>query len=340
MIRYPFLWFTELIGSPIRLWDYFDVEGIMLNAYDIIKKKKAEEVAKVGVHKYLGFEGYIAIDSGGYLFMKNKKVPITPEELVEYYERWKPNFAVVLDHPIHPLLSSVEVRKRQEMTLEYTKIIVETKKTGNPVIIPVIHGYERTSLRWYIRKLERLGEFDIYGLGSLVPFVRPLKGVKGGLKKALEIVYEVKKRIEDRKLHVFGIGSSITMHLVFYAGADSLDSSSWRSKASMGAIQFPGIGDRYITGKASPKKYPSLSSSEKKILKECDCPICKNLGYQKLKEKFEYRAIHNAYVLLKELHKAREYLKNGEYENYLKNLVTKNKVYNKAFERIIQIRNG
>lgn len=335
-LKFPFLWLTQLSSLYPRPWEYFGVEGIMLNAYDILKKPKiVERMKKEKVHRYLGFNGQVAIDSGGFLFMKHKELPISPIKLVELYESWKPNFAVVLDHPVFPSLPENIIRKRQQTTLENIRVMTEVKKSGNPILIPVIHGYNKTSLAWYINQLEKLGEFEIYGIGSLVPFVKGVKGAKGGLYKAVDILKIVKEYLPDKKLHIFGIGSSITMHLMFLAGADSVDSSSWRYKAAYGAIQLQGIGDRYITGKASPR-YPNLSKEEIEKIKKCECPACRQYGLKGLKEKFTLRALHNAWVYQQEIRIAREKIKEGTYEEYVKTLVARNKTYQKVFGYIIE----
>ncbi|USG99382.1 tRNA-guanine transglycosylase [Thermococcus argininiproducens] len=324
-LNLPFLWLTQTANGVPEPWKYFDVEGIMLNAYEILKKPKIrEKMEKYKIHRYLEFKGYITIDSGGFLFMKHNEVPLSPIELVEFYERLKPNFAVTLDHPIFPTLPKTIVRKRQEKSLENVKIMVETKGTRNPVLVPVIHGYDKSSLKWYISQLEKIGEFDIYGVGSLVPLARNTKGVKGGLYKIIDVIMAIKGIIPERKIHVFGVGSSLTMHLMFLAGADSVDSSSWRSKAAFGAIQLPGIGDRYITGKQKSKRYRNLSPEEIEIFNKYTCPICKEYGIKGLKEKFTLRAIHNAWIYQREIQKIREKMEEGSYEEYVKSIL-KNK---------------
>lgn len=334
-LKFPFLWLTQLSNLYPKPWDYFEVEGVMLNAYEILKNPRiAERMREQKVHKYLKFTGQIAIDSGGFLFMKHNEVPISPAELVELYEQWKPNFAVSLDHPVFPSLPENVIKKRQLTTLENLKTMIEIKKSKNPVIIPVIHGYNKSSLRWYINRLEKLGEFNIYGIGSLVPLAKRIKGAKGGLYKAIDVLMMIKDFLPERKLHVFGIGSSITMHLMFLAGADSVDSSSWRFKAAYGAIQLQGVGDRYITGKAKPR-YPNLTKEEKEILEKCECPACKQGGIQGLKEKFSLRALHNAWVYQKEVQTARQRIEEGTYEEYVKSLVKSHNLYQKVYNYIL-----
>ena len=337
-LKFPFLWITQQAKASPKPWKYFDIEGVMLNAYDILKKPTiSERIKQQKVHNYLEFNGVVAIDSGGFLFMKHKEVPISPEELVEMYEEWKPNFAVSLDHPIFPTLPENVVKKRQRISLENLKTMIEIKKGSNPTLIPVIHGYDKRSLEWYIHELERIGEFDIYGIGSLVPLAKGVKGGKGGLYKAIDVIMSIKKLIPDRKLHVFGVGSSLTMHMMFLSGADSIDSSSWRYKAAFGAIQLPGIGDRYITGKTT-SKYPDLSPEEVDIVKKCQCPACKEYGLEGLRTKFTLRAIHNAWVYQNEIYRIREHVKNNTYEEYVKSLIKEHKVYKKVFEYILKQR--
>lgn len=333
-IEFPFLWLTQLARASPKPWKYFDVEGIMLNAYDILKKPSIDvKMRDRGVNDYLNFKGVVAIDSGGFLFMKHKEIPISPEELVEAYEKWKPKFAVSLDHPITPSLSTNMIRKRQISTLKNIEIMNDIRSTKNPILIPVIHGYRESDLRWYIRRLDKLGDFPIYGIGSLVPLAKGIKGLKGGLDKAIDVVMIIKKLLPNKRIHVFGVGSSLTMHLMFLSGADSIDSSSWRSKAAYGAIQLPGIGDRYITGRTK-KGYPNLSPEEQDIANKCGCPACKKYGLDGLKRSFSLRAIHNAWVYQNEVYKARYYITMGldKYLEYVNNIMEKHKNYKKVLK--------
>ncbi|AJC72672.1 hypothetical protein X802_02830 [Thermococcus guaymasensis DSM 11113] len=333
-LKFPFMWLTQLSKLNPKPWDYFRVEGVMLNAYDILTKPYIDKkIREKKVHNYLGFDGYVTIDSGGFLFMKHNKVPVSPEQLVELYEKWKPNFAVSLDHPIFPSLPENIIKKRQIWSLNNIKTMVELKKSDNPVFIPVIHGYSRKSLEWYIKELERIGEFDIYGLGSLVPLVKGIKGVNGRFYKAIDLIKLVKELVPDRKIHVFGIGGSLTMHLMFLLGVNSIDSSSWRFKAAYGAIQLPGKGDRYITGKAQPK-YRDLSEEDLAELRKCECPACTSHGVEGLRSSFKLRAIHNAWVYQKEVEIARQKIEEGTYQEYVWNLVKDNPVYRKLFKYI------
>jgi tRNA-guanine family transglycosylase len=268
------------------------------------------------------FDGLIAMDSGGFLFMKREEVDVIPEMILMLYEESKPDFGVILDHPLTPNLPQEIIKKRLLKTLENTKRMIEARQTANPELIPVIHGYDVKTIKHYIERLQEIGKFNIYGIGSLVPFAFNTKEV-GGIRNVIRIVSFVKSLLPDKIIHVFGVGSAVTMHLMFYAGADSIDTTSWRTKAAFGAIQLPGSGDRYITPRKRHKRYPKLSREERRILDECKCPACKRDGLEGLRRSFTLRALHNAWVYQSEVEKARKLLKSGEYKEYVRNVIRK-----------------
>jgi tRNA-guanine family transglycosylase len=122
---------------------------------------------------------------------------------------------------------------------------------------------------------------------------------------------------------------------MFYAGADSVDSSAWRMKAAFGAIQLPGIGDRYISRKKRHKVYRDLSRDEKTLLEECKCPACRGYSLRGLRESFKLRALHNAWVYQKDVEKARKLVKKREDETYVKDILSKTR-----FSKMLDIVDG
>lgn len=330
-IKSPFLWFGTPIGGVPKPWKHFKIDGLMPNAFDIMRSPSAyESVSKKGIHSRLGFHGLVMMDSGGFLFMKKRDVTISAFDVLDLYENGKPNLGVVLDHPLVPKLSNHVKRKRQLKTLSNTRAMVSNRKSSNPVIVPVVHGYTPDSIKWYLRRLDKIGHFPMYGIGSLVPSVFNTKG-NGGIFNVIETIHEVRKHLSsEAKIHVFGIGSTLTMHLMFYAGVDSVDSSSWRRKAAYGAIQLPGIGDRYITGRAGKKtnkKYLDLSRAEERTLDACKCPACKKSSISELRGSFSLRALHNAWTFQKESEKARRLIKSDEYFEYVNKIVDRTRFW-------------
>jgi tRNA-guanine family transglycosylase len=335
MIPTPFLWFSQLIKGVPKPWENFQIDGIMVNAFEIIKNKNVcMEVKRGGIHHSLNFQGPVMMDSGGFLFMNERKISVHPKDVLDLYEESKPDFGVILDHPLSPQLSPEEIRKRQVNTLNNTRYMVRKFNKKIPKLIPVIHGNTITSVKWYLEELEKIDGFDFYGIGSLMPSVFSSKGA-GGIYNVAEIVAYVRKRLPNKMIHVFGVGSTLTMHLMFYAGANSVDSTGWRTKAAYGAIQLPGMGDRYITRRVRHIKYPDLSNDERKVLDGCKCPVCRKASFDDLVDDFKSRAIHNAWVFQNEVKIARKLIHNEfrEYEKYVSE-VLKPTIYNRIFELI------
>jgi 7-cyano-7-deazaguanine tRNA-ribosyltransferase len=330
-IEPPFMWFSQPAGGTPEPWRYFQLDGLLLNAYEILQKAiVADRMRTYKVHSYLDFHGPVMMDSGGFMFMTKKHMKVKPEAILELYGDVGPNYGVVLDHPLTIGLTKDETKRRQLLTLRNTKRMIRKRAGSSPELIPVIHGHTLRSVEWFVRQLAKIGDFEIYGIGSLVPSVFNAKGV-GGINNVIRIVSHVRKLLPGKLIHVFGVGSTITMHLMFASGADSLDSSSWRSKAGFGIVQLPGIGDRYITGragKATGKKYLNLSKKEVGILEECHCPACKRLGVYGLRRSFSMRALHNCWVFQKEVEKARKLSRKNEYLSYVDEIVGKSRFSN------------
>ena len=320
-IETPFFWIAQLIDGKPKPWKHFALDGVMVNAYEILGKTTVNrEVRRKGVHRYLEFRGPIMMDSGGFQFMKKKELDVDPKKILGLYEDSKPDFGVVLDHPLGPNLSHKEKMDRWFRTLANTRTMVANHNTDCTKLVPAVHGHKLDEIEWFLKKLIDISDFDFVGIGSLVPSVFSTKGA-GGIVNVVEIVNFVRKKLPDRIVHVFGVGSTLTMHLMYHAGADSVDSSAWRTKAAYGAIQLPGIGDRYITPRKRHKKYRDLSEKEREILTQCKCPVCRKEGLENLKESFAARAMHNAWTFQKEVEKARELIKKNEYEDFVEDIL-------------------
>lgn len=298
----PLLWLGHLPSLEPHLWNHFDVETVMVSAYEIIRNRRVyNEVCEKGIHKYLGFDGLIIMDSGGFSFQKKDELDVDPEDILELYEMSKPDLGVVLDHPLNPLEDEMKNKERWLKTLQNSDLMLKNSKIP---LIPVVHGYSLKDLKKSCDDIKNIHENPpIIGLGSIVPLIfkcRGSKKFKNSVNFIIDSVRMVRKEFPDSLLHVFGIGSTKSMHLMYSLGVDSLDSMGWRLKAAYGCIQLPGVGDRYPVNKNNGR--PSLTESDKKLLGVCECPICKDRSLEErirlLDSDFKSRAIHNAWVFM------------------------------------------
>ena len=325
-IRTPILWLGHQIANEPTLWRFFNVCGILVNACNILTSDgTSKRIEKEGIENFLEYDGPIMMDSGGFQFQKKETIDINPLRIMDLYEKSRPDIGVVLDHPLD-LISERKNGERLLSTMKNTGIMLENN--GNIVLLPVIHGYAVDDIYQIIKYIkDTIGDPILIGVGSLVPLIKALNGRKEFIMskesivermgppkvKALtgfymvEIVKLIRREFPESFLHVFGVGGVTTMHLMFSLGADSIDSIGWRLKAAYGAIQLPGVGDRFVSPKR--RKRTKLSKNDLALLEECECPICRE---KKLAKRIELldndnpstfcnRAIHNAWVFQQEL---------------------------------------
>lgn len=343
-IKTPVLWLGHIVkGKPVP-WSFFEIDNVIMNACDIFSNKKArDKIEKNGIFEYLREEGagkapkHLMIDSGGFLFQAKQMLNVTAKELFDFYVKAKPTLAVNLDHPLSPAATLKENSQRLELTMRNLEFMLNSMEKAEEKfpIIPTIHGYDAMTLKSVIKKIAQL--YDSYSdlipmvaLGSLVPLIRStgkfedrytnVWGLTSRRKTAFEIILTakelIKNELEDIPLHVFGIGGTSIMFLCYYAGADSIDSIGWRMSAAHGFVHVFQVGERYFSKREAKTTWnPPLSEEEFKMLQECECPVCKD-NPLKLRDRFTDRALHNAFVYVKEA-KFLASLKEDELEAYV-----------------------
>ena len=298
----PILWLGQQINGIPNPWEHFDVDAILVNAYEILNSngKTLETVNKKGIHKYLNFKGSVMMDSGGFLFQKKDQLNVDPIDIVDLYHSSKLDFGVVLDHPLNPTESNYLNNKRWKNTIKNTNFMF--KNNGELAIMPVTHGYTKRKLKKACDEIKDImNEPDAIAIGSLVPLIKSGwigNNQKGnGRKFVIDAIKLVRQEFSDSFMHVFGVGGTTTMHLMYSLGVDSIDSIGWRIAAAHRQIQLPGVGVRVLSPVSTRV---IISKKEKEILARCECPTCKDLNIKNrikvLDNSFEKRALHNAWV--------------------------------------------
>jgi len=262
------------------------------------------------------------LDSGAFTISR-RGLSVSKEHIKSVQEKLHPDKAVPLDYPFQPGQSVKEMERLWEMTKANILEWQETTKLKE--IVPVLHAWSRSSIKKNILWIHKYVNTEYVGIGTIVN-----PGFKGYFAdrqlnfKTLELLlYTIKviKGMTNFKIHLMGFGSSpLTLHIAYYMGADSLDTTGYRRKAAFGKIILPGTGERYV-GRGDAKfgvRGENLSYSDWRTLLECKCPICRK-DRSLLWRDWVARAIHNKFVLEMETMKAKYLLNNGvnAYEKYL-----------------------
>lgn len=333
---------TTLSALKPHVWsaesEYYlpQLQAVMISYADFHKRPVCRRRAMdQGLHDYLGVpqDKKVYLDNGSFYFINHGGETPT-KEYAEFVKNARPDwFPIPQDFIPTPRMTSEE----QKECLEKTMNMNHRFRRGR--YIPVIHI--STVLEEYVQRIrehETLQRKKAIALGGIVPNL--LKASKAmHPHKVLESLVHVRKEFSDKKLHVFGIGGTSTLHIAALLGIDSADSSGWRNRAARGLVQLPGTGDRVV---ANLGNWRGRDPSEEEWAKlaDCQCPACKKNGLAGLKANlvfgFRNRATHNLWVLLNEIRLIKEHFQTGDYGEWYKTHLD-NTLYRSLIKKILEM---
>ncbi len=294
---------------------------------------RRERAIEKGLHASLGIpEGIeIYLDNGAFRFSRaGGEVP--RDKYKEFVKSTKPHwYAIPQDYIPTPSMSDEEQLEclRQTMTVN--------QKFDYDGYVPILHICRH--LDEYICQFEeneKLEKKKGLAIGGIVPnLLRAPKAMS--YQKILDKVYKVRETFADKKLHLFGVGGTSTLHVAALLKMDSVDSVGWRTRAARGLVQLPGIGDRSIADLGNWKvREPNPQELEKLI--KCQCPACRKHKLEGLKANgtfgFCNRATHNLWTLLEENRMIQEHLNAGTYADWYKDHLH-NTIYRPLIDQLV-----
>lgn len=287
-------------GGIPRPWKHFDIKSIMINAYELIRTPRLlNKIKDIGLRNFLDFNGIIYVDSGGYQFLKNN-INISIKDIAKIYNYLDADYFITLDQPPnHNVSISSEntdnfINGFLKKNIENFKKLHSYYKIKN--LIPVIHPPRLFAKREY-EEYSKIINTNIIAFGGLVPYFLTKKGLNGGRKEGLKLLYWF-RNIHKRKIHVMGLGAPSLIPLLKKIGINSTDSSTWRLKAAFGKIILPNTGERHITDRKIKFGGKKISSEEIELINKVLDKMNLDLNFEDLKRSFRLRALFNAYVIL------------------------------------------
>lgn len=293
---------------------------------------------KEGLRGFLGIPDDVRIylDNGAFYFGANG-IEASLDEYEEFVEEAKPDWKPIpRDYIPFPSMSSQQrvgcLKKTMRVNLRY-------QHNG---YVPVVHiGSQLAQYSEQVSADENLSKKPALALGAIVPnLLRKPKAMP--YSKVLSGLQQTREKFKDKRLHVFGVGGTATIHLSALLGFDSVDSSGWRNRAARGIIQLPGCGERLV---ASLGKWRGREPSEAewKELRRCKCPACQKHGVAGLRAGklygFTCRATHNLWVLLDENRWLSKHLSAGTYEANYKRRID-NSTYRPLIQELLKLLRG
>jgi 7-cyano-7-deazaguanine tRNA-ribosyltransferase len=311
-----------------------DLRAVMVSYADFhalrFRRRKAMEL---GLHRYLGIPRRVKIylDNGAFCFMK-REGEVPQEEYREFIEKAKPDW-----YPIPQDFIPTPRMRRKEQEACFTKTMAFNNAYDYDGFVPVMHisGF-LANYTSAIKGNKKLAAKPSVALGGIVPnLLRTPKAVP--LTDILASLRFARSEFEAKRLHVFGIGGTATIHIAALLRLNSIDSSGWRNRAARGLVQLLGSGDRMVANLGNWRgREPSRA--EWKVLRACQCPACAISGAKGLKlggvEGFCNRACHNLWVLLEEAKWIKNQLAEGSYVRQFRSRLD-NSIYQPLIEYIV-----
>lgn len=266
------------------------------------------------------------LDNGAYAASRHH-IRLDPEKVKDLQEKFRPDQTIPLDYPFLPGMSKPRMVKRWRMTQRNMLDWYET--TNLPRILPALHAWSPASLRGNLKWLAKYADSDMIALGSIVgkdfaashAFFGDRFPNKALIDMLIESVHSTRK-ITDFSLHMMGFGSSpFMLHLGFFCGLSSTDTTGYRRGAAFGKILIPGGGWRSVGKKRRSFRIPPPTRTEFETLSKCRCSVCRE-DQSLLFSNWKARAVHNKHLLQREESRARRLIEAGleEYEKYVTNL--------------------
>jgi len=256
---------------------------LLANTYHLYLRPGIDIIEKTGgLHNFMGWEGAILTDSGGYqVFSLSplRKVSddgvtfrshidgsqhnITAELAIEYQERLGADIIMTLDEcPAHDD-SPAKVKKATERTHQWAERCLKAHKRPDQALYAIVQGGMSAELRRESANYLNSLDFPGYAIGGL--------SVGEPKEVTLTMIEETVAYLPPNKpRYLMGIGSPEDIVEAVARGVDIFDSALPTRVARNGAL-FSWEGRRNITNAA-------YKEVEEPIVADCECYTCRSFS--------------------------------------------------------------
>lgn len=293
------------------------VQGLLVNAFHLHLRPGEQLIEKIGgIHKFMGWNGFVISDSGGYqvfslrtlvrveedgvLFKSpydGKEIFLGPRESVEIQERLGAEIIMAFDEcPAYPV-SEGEAEEAVKRTIRWARICADVHKTEQPLF-----GITQGSVFKRLRRkaVEALVELDFAGYA--------VGGLSVGEPKAMTYAiceHDASLLPENKPRYLMGVGDETDILTAVKLGIDLFDCVLPTRNARNGQLLTPHGRLRILaSGFRNDPRPPDET---------CDCYTCRNFSRAYLRHLFASRemlgpvlaAIHNTRHIIRFMERLR-----------------------------------
>jgi queuine tRNA-ribosyltransferase len=299
-------------------------EMVLANTYHLMLRPGAARVAALGgLHRFMGWDGPILTDSGGFQIFSlephiseegarfrstydGSAVDLTPEEAVRVQELLGPDIAMVLDVCVGLPAAKEVVEEAMERTLRWSERALGVHTRPDQALFGIVQGGTDPDLRARSAKATADLGFPGFGIGGLSVGEPPEE-------RDLALEAAVAHLPPEKARYVMGLGDTSGMLAAITRGADLFD-CVWPTRLARHG--------RVLTADADFSLRRAEFADDPAPLEEgCDCPTCRR-GYSRaylrhLLTTGELTALrlltlHNLAYTLRLLQRARQAISAGE----------------------------
>lgn len=319
------------------------IPAVISNAL-ILYLRSGYEISKKlgGIGKFMNYKGINFTDSGGFqmysksiyiksneegVYFRNplngEKIFMTPEKNMKIQLDIGSDIAMCLDSmPMYENSKEqiLEAVKKTSLWAGRCKIYHDllqktTAKNKRQLLFGIIQGGKYEDLREKSTKELLKINFDGYSIGGF--------GLGETIEEEFSIVKQIKKLIpEGKPIYLMGIGNPVEILKGISLGVDIFDSRMPTQNARRGTL-FTSEGKLRILRE-------NFKFDKSPIDKKCDCFVCKNyskafIRYQLINEEMVGKKLatyHNIYFLEKLIERAKQKIKQGKFNEFLKEVET------------------
>ncbi|MEK6913910.1 MAG: tRNA guanosine(34) transglycosylase Tgt [Nanoarchaeota archaeon] len=322
------------------------VQAVISNAFILYLRHGSEIIKRAGgIKKFMNHKGINFTDCGGFQMysksiylsssdkgiqfrnpLNGEKIFITPEKDMEIQLDINSDVAMCLDSMPMYEHSKKEIAEAVEKTSlwakrckeHHNKLQEKIPKNKRQILFGIIQGGIFEDLRKKATQNLMKLDFEGYSIGGF--------GLGETIEEEFNVVKKVKEILpEDKPVYLMGIGTPIEILKGIALGIDVFDSRMPTQSARRGTL-FTSEGKIKILNEKYKFDYSSLD-------KNCTCFVCKNyskafLRYQLMNDETIGQRLamyHNIYFLTKLIEKAKQKIKQGKFDEFLKEVEEKYK---------------
>ena len=310
------------------------INMVLANTYHLYLRPGIGVIEKLGgLHNFMGWDGVILTDSGGYQVFSLaplRKVSdegvtfrshidgsqhhLTPELAIQYQEALGADIIMVLDEcPPHDD-SFDKVKKATERTHRWAERCLKAQKRPGQALYAIVQGGIFPELRRQSAEYLASLDFPGYAIGGL-SIGEPKKVTLAMIDETVALLPKTKPR------YLMGVGSPEDIVEAVARGCDIFDSALPTRVARNGAL-FTWKGRVNITNAA-------YADMEQPIVTDCDCYTCRHFSAAYLHHLFNagellaYRlaTIHNLSFITELMNKIRGAISDGAFPGFRKDFL-------------------